>query len=180
MLSLSWAPDFCAHAEGRGAFRECDPSRHTGFIAHGLWPEREYGRPLEDCEPVRPVSAAIVDSMLPIMPDRGLIQHEWRLHGSCSGMPPREYFGMLRQAFGRVRIPHEFVSGGHRFTVTVPELQDQIARESGLPHAGIRIACRDGELSEIRVCFTKELQGRACGESVRGCRSERVSVLPVE
>lgn len=180
VLALSWAPDFCAHSAGRGTSRECDPARHVGFVVHGLWPQRDYGRPLEDCAPVRPVSSAIVESMLPLMPDRGLIQHEWRAHGSCTDMPPREYFGLVRRAFAGVRLPREFSAPDRTVSLSVSRVENEVERDSGLPAGSVRLACREGQLSELRICFSKDLSGRPCSESVRECRAGQVTVLPVE
>jgi ribonuclease T2 len=42
--------------------------------------------------------------MLAFMPDAGLIQHEWRTHGSCSGLSAEEYFTEVKRAAEKVRI----------------------------------------------------------------------------
>src|SRR4051812_19830847 len=40
VLSLSWAPGFCANPSNASANpKECAPGTHLGFIVHGLWPE---------------------------------------------------------------------------------------------------------------------------------------------
>ena len=37
-----------------------------------------------------------VRDMLDIMPSRGLVRHQWRKHGSCSGLSPDRYFDLTR------------------------------------------------------------------------------------
>jgi len=92
LLTLSWAQEFCAtHPSSRSAF-ECDTKRHYGLVVHGLWPQNNDGSYPEKCAPARPVAQATVQQMLTIMPDRGLIQHEWATHGTCSGLATADYF----------------------------------------------------------------------------------------
>ena len=36
LLTLSWAPEFCATHEGNAPSSECGPAWHLGFVVHGL------------------------------------------------------------------------------------------------------------------------------------------------
>src|SRR5580704_17244381 len=75
LLTLSWAPEFCATHKSNASSSECDRQRHYGFVVHGLWPENEDGSYPQHCASAQPVAQSTVDQVLPIMPDRGLIQH---------------------------------------------------------------------------------------------------------
>lgn len=175
VLALSWAPAFCAQEGGRRNSRECDSDRSVGFVVHGLWPQRDTGRPVEYCGDVPPLSHAIVDDMLGIMPDRALIQHEWRTHGSCSGLSSREYFSDIRQAFAEIRIPAQFSHPTASRTVSTARTERDFEAESGFDRTpAVRIACRGGELTEVRVCLSRNLQPIPCGPGVRECRESRV------
>ncbi len=44
LLSLSYAPDFCAQPTGNKDPRECGSGRRIGFVVHGLWPQVEGNR----------------------------------------------------------------------------------------------------------------------------------------
>src|ERR1700687_5788326 len=92
LLSLSYAPDFCAHPTGDKDPRECGTGRHIGFVVHGLWPQVEGNRGPENCGPARPVSQDIVRATLDYIPTESLIQHEWGTHGTCTGMSAANYF----------------------------------------------------------------------------------------
>src|SRR5690242_9316086 len=86
-LSLSWSPEYCYDHR---ASPECSGPRHYGFIVHGLWPEFRSGRSPEYCS--QAPAPNYPPELLDIMPDRHLIQHEWLAHGTCTGLPPSEYF----------------------------------------------------------------------------------------
>ena len=46
--------------------------------------------------------------MLDIMPSRKLVIHEYRLHGTCSGLHPAPYYALARRLFTRIRIPERY------------------------------------------------------------------------
>src|ERR1700683_5016413 len=65
VLSLSWAPGFCAQPGAvAGNPKECAPGR-VGFIVHGLWPEAAAGKSPESCAPAKKVPKEVVDLVLP-------------------------------------------------------------------------------------------------------------------
>lgn len=175
VLALSWAPAFCAETSSHRTFRECDVHRHTGFVVHGLWPQSSDGGTLEYCGRVAPVSYAIVEQMLNIMPDRELIQHEWRVHGSCSGLSPREYFGAIKTAYSRVKIPGAFRSG--KEMRTDPKRVQQLFQTSGAATPGaVRVACHQGELTEVRICLSRNLEPIPCSNELRECPASSLFV----
>src|SRR5947199_2807970 len=105
LLSLSYAPDFCAQTNGNKDPRECGSGRHIGFVVHGLWPQVEGGRGPENCGSASPVAQDIVRSTLAYMPTESLIQHEWATHGTCTGLSASDYFTFVRRARDMVKIP---------------------------------------------------------------------------
>jgi ribonuclease T2 len=184
VLSLSWAPSFCAAAAER------DPARQPGlecgvhpysFIVHGLWPQYESGFP-ENCQTPAPrLSRAIVSSMLDLMPSPRLVYSEWDRHGTCSGLEPRSYFETLRQARGAVKIPADYLDLKAPLTVTPAALEDAFMKANpGLARADLAIACDSTRLTEVRICLSKELKFRGCPDvASRTCRREQVLVPPV-
>src|SRR6185437_426199 len=110
LLSLSWAPDFCAQPGGNKSPNECGVGRHIGFVVHGLWPQGNTGRGPENCGNASPVAQSIVTLMLKYIPTASLIQHEWSAHGTCSGLGASDFFAAVRQARDAVRIPARFTS----------------------------------------------------------------------
>ncbi len=185
VLALSWSPSYCA-SEGRAKReRQCNGKRLYAFVLHGLWPQYETKWP-QFCRTGKSafVPESIIQSMLDIMPSRRLIIHQYRKHGTCSGLSPKVYFEAARRLFESVKVPTRY-SGSRNF-ISLPTEQiksDFIAANDWLRADGIAIACGRGRrLDEVRICFSKDLRPRACGanESQSAlCRLPRVVLPPV-
>jgi len=180
VLALSWSPTYC-QSQGPYANRlQCSTSAERGFVVHGLWPQYERGYP-QNCatnEPLR-VPRWLIDTVLDIMPDPGLVGRQWRKHGTCTGLTQAAYLQAIRRAYDTIAIPEAFRSARHRRAISARSAEQAfIADNPGLSAKGIAIACRDGLLSEVRVCLTRALEFRRC-ESVdaSGCRQSRL-VMP--
>lgn len=174
VLALSWSPSYCA-AKGADANRfQCAADRDLGFIVHGLWPQFEKGYP-EFCaarEPDR-VPNDLADSVKDIIPSRGLVGHQWRKHGSCTGLSQRDYLRTTRRAYERIAIPAALRDGerSQRLDATAVEAAF-VAANAGLTEDGIAVSCDDGRVDEVRICLTQELDFRPCPElDRRGCRA---------
>lgn len=180
VLSLSWSPSYC-EAEGRGGDpQQCRAAKPFGFIVHGLWPQRERGYAGFCSTDEREVLRERVRSLYDIMPSAGLIRHEWRKHGSCSGLTQDAYFRTLRRASEAVTIPAQFRQVATRRSIAPREVERLFARSNpGLAPEGIAVACEDGRFTEVRICMTKDLDFRDCPEvDRRGCRASPVVVPP--
>lgn len=163
VLALSWSPGFCeTTGDARGA-RQCEGGRKLGFVTHGLWPQYERGYP-SSCAGGREAPRTAIEATGELYPDAGLARHEWRVHGTCSGLGPSEYFSAVRRARDKVAIPAplEAVAGESRTTA------QNIERAFGIANPGLRadmmaVTCRRGDLQEVRVCLDKDLSGfRTC------------------
>jgi ribonuclease T2 len=182
VLALSWSPTYC-QSQGAYANRlQCGASADHAFVVHGLWPQFERGYP-ENCatsEALR-VPRSLIDTVLDIMPSPGLVGGQWRKHGTCTGLTQAEYLQTIRHAFDAITIPQAFRSARYRQTVSARQAEQAfIAENPGLAANGIAIACRDGRLSEVRICLTRGLEFRRCENvDARGCRQSRL-VMPAD
>ncbi|MEO3387682.1 ribonuclease [Mesorhizobium sp. CAU 1741] len=172
VLSLSWSPTYC-EAEGEDANRQqCDARQPHGFVVHGLWPQFEQGWP-EFCDSSEPerVPNDLVGTMLGLMPSAGLIGHQWRKHGSCTGFTQADYFSVVREARETIAIPARFQTLPDRLTIDPDDAEAAfLDANPGLPADGIAVSCRDRFLSEVRICMTKDLDFRSCAEvDARSC-----------
>lgn len=178
LLSLSWAPDFCDTHPAKMNGRECGRGNHVAFIVHGLWPQFANGTWPKECAPDRPVAADIVTRMLPLMTDAGLIQHEWKEHGTCSGLSAAAYFDTVRQAFAAVRVPGDYTNLTRPIQVDPAGVDAKFAGANpSLPPGSIHTACDAGEVSEVHICFSRNLQPQACNAE-RDCSSANLKMLP--
>jgi ribonuclease T2 len=180
LLSLSYAPNFCAQPNGKKDARECGGKNPPGFVVYGLWPQTDHGRGPERCGPARPVAASIVQTMLRYIPTEALIQHEWATHGTCAGLTAEQYFSTVRRARDSVRIPPAYADVTAPVATSAEEIESAFGQaNSALPRAAIRTACySDGGLEEVRICFDRNLTPRAC-TGVPECTKSRVFLAPM-
>ena len=181
VLSLSWSPSYC-EAEGEDANRQqCAGSRPYSFIVHGLWPQFERGYP-QDCQTDDPaVANETLRTLYDLMPSAGLIRHQWRKHGSCSGLSQDDYFKVLRAARGAVAIPVEY-QRPEAFRTLDPDAAEAAFLDAnpGLPADGIAVTCDERYLREVRICLTMKLGFRSCPEvDRRACRLPEVVMPPL-
>ena len=179
LLTLSWAPQFCATKPGAASSSECDPTRHFGFVVHGLWPQNDNGSYPQHCGSARPVASATVQQMLGIMPSRGLIQHEWETHGTCSGLSAQDYFASIQKAFTLLQVPPEYRSLSRSMTASPALLERTFAEANHAPQAAFRVSCNGSDFVGLEICLTKDLQYRDCGARLRECRAPQVEVRPI-
>lgn len=181
VLSLSWSPSYC-EAEGSNANRQqCGASRPYAFVVHGLWPQYEHGYPQKCGAGDEKVPGRILRGLSDIMPSAGLVIHEWRTHGSCTGLAQNDYFDVLRAAREKVAVPSGFRRLDAYRTLTPDDAEAEFLRANpGLPPDGIAVTCDRRLLREVRICLTKELAFRSCGKiDRRACRRRQVVMPPV-
>ena len=183
-LVLGWAPTYCLN---QGALRndaECDEHTSRAFTLHGLWPQYEKGWP-ENCHmATKPwVSSDVIARMRDIMPSRSLVIHEYRAHGTCSGLNPERYFAVSRQLYDRIAVPREFKATDTTLQLSASEIERAfLAANPWLKPETISVTCRKGKLLDIRVCFGRDLAPRYCGaneDQNRLCKARVIAIPPV-
>ncbi len=175
LLSLSWAPTYCLTHDGDGA--ECG-SKGYGFVVHGLWPQFDQGGYPENCSTSYQLTAEAESKGRSIYPSQGLMQHEWREHGTCSGLDSLGYFQTVDRATSALKVPAALETprttqdlSAEQITAAFRGANRQLAAD------GLVVACSRGDLSEIRVCLTKDLALRSCGRGVRStCPAGAVAI----
>lgn len=180
VLSLSWSPSYCATEGATDRSIQC--SRPYAFLVHGLWPQYQRGYP-EFC-PTREsdrVPDSLVKDYLDIIPSPGLIGHQWRKHGSCTGLNQGDYLALSRQAWGQVEIPDEFILPQAPIMISPRELERYfMAANDGLTSDAIAVTCDRRYLQEVRICLSKELTFTPCEDVDRkSCRFDHVLMPPV-
>ncbi len=177
VLSLSWSPSFCLAKGADSDPAQCRSSKPFDFIVHGLWPQNERGYP-EGCETRDYPNREQIRSISDITPSAGLVRHEWEKHGGCSGLSVDDYFEVMHQARLRVKIPAQFSRPALDFSLTPYVIESAFIRANpGLVTNAISTACSHGNLNEVRICLTKNLEFYSCPEVDRdACRSKLITI----
>ena len=179
VLALSWSPTYCETAGGRDADGQCRPGRGLGFVVHGLWPQYTRGYPSDCSSVVRSPTRQAIDVAGEVYPSEGLARHEWRKHGTCSGLDPMAYFKAAAQAREAVTIPDAFRKPSDGMRLAPIEIARQfVTANRGLRPDMMSVACTRGQLQEVRVCFSKDLRGfTPCPEVARqNCRAGEIAI----
>jgi ribonuclease T2 len=165
LLSLSWSPSYCLVHPGD---RDQCQGRGFGFVLHGLWPQFNGGGYPQACATNIDLDRDALAVGRTLYPSPKLMEHEWQRHGTCSGLAPADYFRTADWALAVVHVPGIFEAP--RTDQHLPPEQILAAFQAAnpaLPPHAMTVACTQGELSEVRVCLTRQLQPRPCGRGVR-------------
>lgn len=177
LLSLSWSPQYCAGSQRDDDSGQC--ARPYAFVVHGLWPQNERGYP-RDCRAGERVSDATIGRMESLMPSRGLVIHEWRSHGACTGLGAEDYFATVERAYRSIRIPDRYRSPRDYLTVSPAQLkQDFVTANPRLRETGIAVECSSHYLREVRICLSRDLLPRDCGADITDDCSGNATLRPV-
>lgn len=179
IFALSWSPSYCAEdADPAGRDRrQCE--RPYGFIVHGLWPEFS-GPQRRDCPTDNPrVPQSLGTEMADLVPSVGLLGHQWRKHGACTGLGQAAYFALMRKAAARVAVPPAYAAGDPPDGAPQAVEAAFLAANPGLEPRGIDITCSATRLREVRICLTPDLDFTACrAAEPNACRARSVVIPP--
>ena len=115
VLSQTWLPHFCCYEKPERCPAFVDKNSAwagSHLVLHGLWPSKSNGEWPSNCattfakfnaqqlaDQISPLAATISPS-LKQSPEFAM--HEWKSHGSCSGLDPATYFSeSLRAHIGK-------------------------------------------------------------------------------
>jgi ribonuclease T2 len=171
LLNLSWSPEFC-HSHPTAA--EC--AQHRAFTLHGLWPQNTNGGYPQNCsnDPGPSDPSQYTD----IYPDQGLLAHEWKTHGTCSGLTPDAFFTLARQAVHSVTIPTQLANISQQISMPPADILDLFTQSNpSIPSSSLALSCGNNYLTAVEVCLSKTLQPISCGP-IRSCRANTVRIPP--
>ncbi len=188
-LVLSWSPTHCADNSRGAKDTQCGPrrARPYSFVMHGLWPQYERGWPQFCQTRGKPyVPSDIIAKMMDIMPSRGLIIHQYKKHGTCSGLDAATYFKASRIAYRNVKIPKIFAAPKKPILLTPFDLVKQFRSVNPtLTSDAVQVVCKRGNanrLKEVKFCMTRKGAFRACskGRALRHrCSNKKMYVPPI-
>ncbi|MEO1701701.1 MAG: ribonuclease T [Pseudomonadota bacterium] len=182
VLSLSWSPGYCRSEGARANRQQCGTGRSFEWVVHGLWPQFQRGYP-EFCEPStrENVSRSLAEKMFDIMPSTGLVAHQWRKHGSCSGLDQDDYFQTTRRAFAMIVKPDIDAGQSQSFSRSHLDVEEAfLEANDALRPEQIAVTCDRRFLRDVRICLTKDLSSfTSCPEvDRRHCQLRNLAVVP--
>ncbi len=171
VLSLSWSANWCALEGDARNSPQCDAAEDFGWILHGLWPQYDEGYPEYCNTSARAPSRADTAEMVDIMGTSGLAWHQWRKHGVCTGLTSDDYYDLSRRAYARITRPDVFRQLKNDITLPAAVVEEAFLQDNPeLMADQITITCKSGYIQEARICMTRDLQFRSCGQDViRDC-----------
>ena len=182
VLSLSWSPTWCALEGAAEGASQCDPAADHGWTLHGLWPQYHRGWPSFCPTQAQPPSRADTRGMADIMGSAGLAWHQWKKHGSCSGLSADDYFALSRRAYDAVTRPDVFrrLDEPVRLPARVVE-EAFLEANPGWEPDMLTVTCRAGRIQEARLCLSRDgLAPVPCGRDVvEDCRLDDALLAPI-
>lgn len=181
VLALSWTPNWCALEGDARDSEQCDAGRGYGWTLHGLWPQYHRGWPSFCRTAERAPSRGMTSAMTDIMGTSGLAWHQWKKHGTCSGLSARGYFDLSRKAYENVVRPPVFRKLDKPVKVPAKVIEEAFlkANPSWEPDM-LTITCKSGRIQEARLCLSKSLDPVPCGRDViRDCSMQDAIFSPM-
>jgi len=181
VIALHWLPTLCADDP---ASDECLASGRKGFGLGGLWPHKDWASPVR-CDVVRELPDSLVRGVSDLFPTRALVEREWKVHGSCTGLEPDEYFALARKAYDSIALP-DFLGPYEPKQQTIHTVVKSFrALDHGLPQPAIIVTCTNeaqARLKDVLICLDKRNLGSFyCRADVigSGCRTLNL-LVPAE
>ncbi|CUJ06573.1 ribonuclease T2 family protein [Cognatishimia activa] len=181
VMALSWSPNWCAIEGDAKNSPQCDASEDHGWILHGLWPQFHRGWPSYCPTAERAPSRRMTSDMADIMGTSGLAWHQWKKHGTCSGLSAEEYFTLSREAYGSIQRPQIFRKLDNAVRLPARLIEEAFLKENPTLSAdGLTVTCKQGYIQEARVCLSKDLTPVPCGRDViKDCSIDSARFDPV-
>lgn len=181
VMSLSWSANWCALEGDAQGSPQCDPEAGFGWILHGLWPQYDRGYPTFCDTNERPPSRSDTSAMADIMGTAGLAWYQWRKHGVCAGLSSDDYYAISRAAYARITRPAVFRALNREVSLPASLVEEAFLRDNpALQAYQITITCKAGYIQEARICLTRDLEFRDCGQDmIRDCTMTDAAFNPM-
>lgn len=181
VLALSWTPTWCALEGDSRNSEQCDASKDFGWTLHGLWPQYHRGWPSYCNTPERQPSRRMTKEMADIMGTSGLAWHQWKKHGTCSGLSATDYYALSRQAYAKIKRPAVFRNLEKSVKLPAKLIEEAFLKENpALEPDTITVTCKAGRIQEARICLSKSLDPVPCGrDTIKDCSMTNALFDPV-
>lgn len=172
VMALSWSPTWCALEGDARQSPQCKDNANFGWVLHGLWPQYHRGWPSYCPTVERHPSRQMTAEMADIMGTPGLAWHQWKKHGTCTGLSASAYLQLSRDAYASVTRPAIFRQLDKSVKLPAAVVEDAFMKANPtLERDMVTVTCRQNRIQEVRVCLSKDLSPVPCGRDVvRDCQ----------
>jgi ribonuclease T2 len=111
----------------------------------------------------------------------GLAWHQWKKHGTCSGLSAADYYALSRRAYEGVTRPQVFrkLDASVKLPASVVE-EAFLKANPALKPDMVTITCKQGYIEEVRLCLSRDLDPVPCGRDViRDCTAKDALFDPI-
>lgn len=181
VVALSWSPNWCLREGDAKGSPQCAQDADHGWILHGLWPQFHRGFP-SYCQTIeRAPSRRMTAEMADIMGTGGLAWHQWKKHGSCTGLSARAYYDLSRAAYAQIKRPEVFRKLDRVVKLPASVVEEAFLKANpSLEKDGVTITCRADQIQEARICMSRDLTPVPCGQDVvRDCQMKKAIFAPL-
>ncbi|MEP3052834.1 ribonuclease T2 [Ascidiaceihabitans sp.] len=181
VMALSWSPNWCALEGDSRNSPQCEARHDHGWILHGLWPQFHRGFPSYCPTAERPPSRGMTNAMADTMGTGGLAWHQWKKHGTCTGLSAAQYYALSREAYATVTRPEVFRKLTKDVKLPASVVEDAFLKANPtLERDGVTITCKQAHIQEARICLSRDLKPVPCGQDVvRDCKMKDALFTPV-
>lgn len=115
------------------------------------------------------------------MGSSGLAWHQWRKHGTCSGLDAPEYFALSREAYQGIKRPAVFRKLKEPVELPASVVEAAFLKANpALRRDMVTVTCRADHIQEVRICLSRDLTPVPCGRDViRDCTLKAAQFEPV-
>ena len=119
--------------------------------------------------------------MADIMGTSGLAWHQWKKHGSCTGLSAPAYYALSREAYGSITRPAVFRKLSRAVKLPASVVEEAFLKANPtFERDSITITCREGHIQEARICLSRTLKPVPCGQDVvRDCKMKDALFTPL-
>lgn len=181
VVALSWSPNWCLREGDAKGSPQCAAETDHGWILHGLWPQFHQGYP-SFCKTIeRAPSRRMTAEMADIMGTGGLAWHQWKKHGSCTGLSAAAYYELSRAAYARIKRPEVFRKLDRMVKLPASVVEEAFLKANpNMEKDGVTITCLANQIQEARICMSRDLEPVPCGRDVvRDCRMQKAIFAPL-
>ena len=159
VLALSWSPNWCAREGDARRSDQCDARHDFGWVLHGLWPQFHQGWP-SFCKTIeRAPSRGMTAAMTDISGIAGLAWHQWKKHGTCSGLSAADYYALSRKAYEQVVRPPVLRRLTQEVQLPASVIEDAFLRVNPSLKANmLTITCKSGYIEEAQCKHSNALR----------------------